>query len=198
MSAPTREVELKARVDDVNAARLSLEAAGAVLVFDGRLQDRVYDTVARTLFAQDMVLRLRCYKNEMGETAHLDWKGPTSRENGFKIRPELTAGVSDPDVLAAMLDRLGYVVVTSIDRDIVQYELSSDEHETVVIRFEMYPRMDTLVEVEGAPSRIEDAIRVLKIPRASFSADRLTDFVRAFEARTGRRAAICDSQLTTE
>ncbi len=198
MSAPTREVELKARVDDVSKARLSLEAAGAVLVFDGSLRDRVYDTVARTLFADDMVLRLRCYRNQMGEAAYLDWKGPTSRENGFKVRAELTTGVSDPDILAAMLDRLGYVVVTSIDRDIAQYELSSDERETVVVRFEAYPRMDTLVEVEGSPSRIEDAIRALGIPRVSFSADRLTDFVRAFEARTGRRAAICDSQLTPE
>ena len=59
MSAPTREVELKARVDDMSAARHNIESAGAVLVFEGRLCDRVYDTPDRTLAAQDLVLRLR-------------------------------------------------------------------------------------------------------------------------------------------
>ena len=198
MSGPTREVELKARVDDIESARRSIETAGALLVFEGSLRDRVYDTPARTLSAQDLVLRLRCYGSEGGTVAHLDWKGPTSRENGFKIRAELTTEVSDPDALARMLVRLGYEIVGSIDRDIVQYELSNDRNQTVVLRFEIYPRMDTLVEIEGTPTRIEDAIRALGIPRASFSADRLADFVRAFESRTGRRAAICESQLDRE
>lgn len=198
MSAPTREVELKARVDDMSAARHNIESAGAVLVFEGRLCDRVYDTPDRTLAAQDLVLRLRTYSSATGVSAHLDWKGPTSRENGFKVRAELTTGVSDPAALASILGRLGYEIFGAIDRSIAQYELAAIEGETVVVRFETYPRMDTLVEVEGTPGRIEDAIRDLRIPREQFSANRLADFVRAYEARTGRRSAICDSDLGLE
>ena len=42
-AAPTREVELKAIVEDMRAARRAIEAKGARLVFSGRLEDRRYD-----------------------------------------------------------------------------------------------------------------------------------------------------------
>ena len=64
--------------------------------------------------------------------------------------------VSDPDALAEMLAQLGYEVSIAIDREIVQYDLAG-----AMIRFEHYPRMDDLVEVEGAPEQIERAIAVL-------------------------------------
>jgi adenylate cyclase class IV len=195
LTAPSREVELKARVDDVGAARRKIEAAGAVLVFEGRLQDRIYDTPGRTLAAEDLVLRLRSYDGGHGVIAHLDWKGPTSREGGFKVRSELTSGVSDPAAFASILARLGYEVVGTIDRKIAQYELQADDAAPVVVRFEEYPRMDILVEVEGTPARIEAAIEAMGMSRTHFSADRLADFVRSYELRTGQRAAIHDSEI---
>lgn len=196
MSEPTLEIELKARVDDVATVRNRVEAAGAVLVFEGELADRIYDSAARTFLAQDLVLRLRTYTDRTGVSAHLDWKGPTFHENGFKLRTELTTGVSEPRALASILEGLGYEVVRSIDRHIAQYELTgAATRGTVVIRFERYPRMDELVEVEGSPESIEYAIRVLKIPRDRFVGDRLTDFVTAYEVRTGNRAAVCEAVL---
>ncbi|HSU96646.1 MAG TPA: class IV adenylate cyclase [Gemmatimonadaceae bacterium] len=196
MSDPTREVELKARVQDIGVTRRNIENAGALLVFDGSLHDRIYDTPDRILAARDFVLRLRSYVSPLGVTAHLDWKGPTSREDGFKVRSELTTGVTDPNELAAILDRIGFEIVGRIDRQVVQYEIQNAETDArTVIRFERYPRMDVLVEVEGSPAGIERAIDGLGIPRAMFSADRLSDFVRAFEARTGEKAAVCDQDL---
>lgn len=196
MSAPTREVELKARVDDFDAARRNIEAGGATLVFDGQLSDRLYDSPTRSLTSKDMVLRLRTYETAAGVSAHIDWKGPTTRENGFKVREELTTGVSDPDAIVSVLTRLGYESIRAIDRHITQYELTgTDETGVVVIRFERYPRMDVLVEVEGAPSDIERAIEILGIPRDRFNAGRLTDFVAAYEARTGHRAAVCNADI---
>jgi hypothetical protein len=56
--------------------------------------------------------------------------------------------------------------------------------------------MDDLVEVEGAPEGIERAIAVLGIARDAFTAERLPQFVRRYEARTGATAALCDSELT--
>lgn len=188
---PTREVELKAVVEDVRAARHAIEAKGARLVFSGRLEDRRYDTHDRTLIAQDFVLRLRTYRTEKSVHAHLDWKGPTQFEGGFKVREELTTGITEPDALASILEHLGYTVVREIDRDIAQYGLGD-----TMIRFERYPRMDALVEVEGSPEGIEAAIRALGIPRSAFTADRLADFVRAYETRTGLRAALCTRELS--
>ena len=190
-AAPTREVELKAVVEDMRAARRAIEAKGARLVFSGRLEDRRYDTHDRALVAKDLVLRLRTYRTDKSVSAHIDWKGPTQFEGGFKVREELTSGITDPDALAAMLDRLGYKVVREIDRDIAQYGLAD-----TMIRFERYPRMDTLVEVEGSPEGIESAIEALGIDRASFTTDRLIDFVRAYESRTGVRAALCNRELS--
>lgn len=196
MSEPTREIELKARVDDLDAARGRIARAGARLVFEGMLRDRLYDTPDRSLSGRDLVLRLRSYAAAAGGiVAHLDWKGPTLRQNGFKVRSELTTGVTNPDELATILGKIGFEVVGHVDREVAQYELVAADESRTIVRFEQYPRMDILVEVEGSPGGIERAIEVLGIPRESFSAGRLADFVRAYEARTGQRGATCDRDL---
>lgn len=184
------EVELKSVVDDVARRRAAIESAGATLVFDGRLEDRRYDSPDRALTARDHVLRVRVYRDAAGTRAQLDFKGPTQRDDGYKVREELESHVSDADALVAILDRLGYVVTIAIDRDIVQYELGG-----AMIRFERYARMDDLVEVEGARDAIEQAIAALGMPRAGFLTDRLPDFARRFEERTGTRAAVSRAAL---
>ena len=184
------ELELKAVVPDVAEARRRVEAAGGRLVFEGRLEDRRYDTAERSLGARDHVLRVRVYRDAGGARAALDWKGPTGYEEGYKRREELTTGVADAEALVAVLERLGYVVTRAIDREIAQYALDG-----ATIRFERYPRMDDLVEVEGDPAAIERAARATGIARAAFTAERLPDFARRYEARTGARAALCDADL---
>jgi adenylate cyclase class IV len=188
-----REVELKSLVPDLALARRRVEAAGGVLAYAGRLEDRRYDTRDRQLAGRDHVLRVRVYRGPAGARALLDWKGRTEYERGYKVREELSTGVADADVLVEMLDRLGYVVTQEIDRWVAQYDLGG-----TAVRFECYPRMDTLVEVEGVPQGIEAAIEVLGLPRAGFTADRLPAFVARFEARTGQRAALSDRELRGE
>lgn len=184
-----REVELKAMVADPEAARNALRAAGATLAFAGRLEDRRYDTPERALRLRDQVLRLRIYRG--GDVrAMLDWKGPSSYEGGYKVREEHSTPVADPAALAAVLEGLGYVVTREIDRTIEQYRF-----EGATVRFERYPRMDVLVEVEGEPAAIERAITALRMPREAFTTGRLPDFVLHYEGRTGERAAICDREL---
>jgi adenylate cyclase class IV len=190
-----REVELKGIVPDLRAARQRLEAAGARLTFEGRLEDRRYEDPWRRLVPDDIVLRLRTYRAPGGGVQHaeLDWKGPTRYEAGYKVRDELATDVGDPDTLDGMLHRLGYTVVREIDREIAQYELAG-----AVVRFERYPRMDTLAEVEGAPEAIERAIAHVGLPRSTFSSARLPQFVAEYESRTGTRAALCDRELAGE
>jgi adenylate cyclase class IV len=135
---------------------------------------------------------LRVYRDSSGAplSASLDWKGASTVNDRYKQREEINAPAPDPDALATILDRLGLVVTMRIDRDIWQYELRH-----AIVRFERYPRMDDLVEVEGSPASIEAAIRALGLPRDSFTPERLPDFARRFEARTGRLAALSDAEL---
>jgi predicted adenylyl cyclase CyaB len=185
-----REVELKAVVDDLAATRKRLEEAGARLSFEGRMSDRRYDIESRELTGRDEVLRVRRYQSPGSSKAYLDWKGPTEIQDVYKIREEVSTLVEDFESLEQILARLGFVVTMEIDREIAQYELGG-----ATIRFESYPRMDVLVEVEGEPGSIESAIDALGIARGQFCTDRLPTFVGRFEQRTGVRAAICHREL---
>jgi predicted adenylyl cyclase CyaB len=185
-----REVELKSVVPDPERLVARLRAAGAVPVLDGRLSDTRYDTADRALLARDHVLRLRVFAGAAGSDASLDWKGPTLQSDGYKVREEISSSIGNADALARMLDSLGYVVIREVQREISQFEFRG-----AVVRVERYPRMDALVEVEGDPAAIESAIAASGLPRAGFTAERLSDFVSRFESRTAERAALSDREL---
>jgi predicted adenylyl cyclase CyaB len=188
-----REVELKSVVDDVDAARAAVERAGGKLEYEGRLIDLRYGDAGGQLLLQDHVLRLRVYVSEIGKNGFLDWKGPTQYEDGYKVREELSTPVADPDAMKQILENLGYSVVLEIERSIWQYRL-----EGAAVRFEVYPRMDSLVEVEGTPDSIESAIKAIGLDRAGFTSERLNEFMARYELRTGTRAALSRSELAGE
>lgn len=188
-----REVELKAVVDSLPARVANVEQRGGRLTFRGRLEDRRFDTPDHQLRLRDEVLRLRVYRDDRGARAELGWKGPTRYEDGYKVRDEIGAGSPDADALCHILERVGFVVTREIDREIVQYELHG-----AIVRFERYPRMDDLVEVEGDPESIERAIEAIGLPREAFTSERLFDFVRRWEERTSEIAALCDRELAGE
>lgn len=185
-----REVELNAVVDDVERRRSELERAGGKLVFEGKLRDRRYDVESRELSRRDEVLRVRRYESRTATRTQLDWKGPTETHDNYKVREEVSTSVEDFESLSLVLNKLGFTVTREVDRDIAQYE-----HGGATIRFETYPRMDSLVEVEGEPEAIERAIESLGMARGEFSSRRLADFVEAFERRTGVHAAVSDREL---
>jgi predicted adenylyl cyclase CyaB len=187
-----REVELKAVVDDVAERRERIERAGAKLVFEGKISDRRYDFASGDLSSRDEVLRTRSYVSKTSTKTFLDWKGPTELRDVYKVREEVSTAIDDVVALDVLLQKVGLEVVAEIDRDIAQYELGG-----ATIRFEIYPRMDALVEVEGEPDAIEAAIEATGIPRGTFSNRRLADFVTDFEHRTGVQAATCDRALET-
>jgi len=188
-----REVELKAVVDDLAERRRTIEAAGAALSFEGKISDRRYDFASRELSVRDEVLRTRRYQSSASTRTYLDWKGPTEMQGAYKVRDEITAPVEDFDSLERILEKLGLRLTWEIDREIAQYQLAG-----AIIRFETYPRMDVLVEVEGEPGAIEAAIEALGLPRGMFTNERLPDFVHKFEHRTGVRAATSDRELQND
>lgn len=184
------ETELKSIVDDFEARQDRVRAAGGRLVFAGHLTDWRYDRRKRRLLARDHVLRLRVQMQDGNSRAWLEWKGPTRYAAGYKLREEISTEVLDRTATAAMLDRLGYIITREIEREVYTYEMAG-----AVIRFERYPRMDDLVEVEGRPDAIERAIGIIGIPRLLFTSEGLPEFARRFEERTGERAALCAREL---
>ncbi len=189
------ELELKTIVPDPAVLRERLAAGGARPAFRGLMEDRRYDRDGQ-LTARDEVLRVRRFLRADGViTAELTWKGPTRRSaDGYKLREELSCRIepgSDPP--GCIVEALGYTVVQAIDRWVELFELGG-----AVLRVEWYPRMDVLLEVEGPPEAIETAIRATGLPREGFSAEVLLDFVRRYDARGPRLAALTLAELGDE
>lgn len=187
------ETEVKAVVDDLALRRRLVEQGGGVLEKEGYLQDRRWDTEAESIRARDHVLRTRVFNGRSGVEASLEWKGPTRTEKGYKLREEIGTSVGDPAALSEMMERLGMQVTRTIDREIVQFKLHG-----ATVRFESYPRMDDLVEVEGSPDEIERAVAVIGLPREAYTADSLLEFMARFERRTGKRPVVCAADLDDE
>jgi predicted adenylyl cyclase CyaB len=188
-----REVELKGVIDDFDTRRDAVVEAGGVLVFEGRLEDRRYDTSDDSLAGRDEVLRTRTYRIRGGEPrVSLDWKGARSIDQGYRVREEQSLGVDSLETLEIILARLGYRATMAIDREIAQFELHG-----AIVRFERYPRMDDLVEVEGDPASIERAIALLGMRRAEFTADSLATFAQRYKERTGVAAVLSDADLAS-
>jgi adenylate cyclase class IV len=120
----------------------------------------------------------------------VEFKGPTTLEAGYKVREETGSPVADAEAMDGILRSLGYEVSREIDREVSVFAVAG-----ATVRLERYPRMDLLVEVEGAPASIEAAIAILALPRDGFTTESLSAFVRRFEARTGMRAALCQREL---
>ena len=187
------ELELKAVIPDPDALREQLRASGGHERFRARMTDRRFDR-AGELVARGEVLRVRSYRYADGRSESiLGWKGPVQLSpEGYKRRQELELTIAPSGGLTgspdAFLASLGYDVVHAIDRDVEVYDVGG-----ATVRLEHYPDMDPLLEVEGAPADIERAIRATGIGRDAFTADSLADFVRRFEARTGRPAVLAAS-----
>lgn len=184
MMRPKGELEVKARITNVPALRRRLRRAGATVEFTGGMADRRYDR-GRVLTREDEVLRLRTYRPAGRERPHavLTWKGAASaRSDGrYRHRLELELEIPDPVGLHAVLTRLGFRVTMAIDRRVEVYRLGH-----AILRLERYPRMDILLEVEGSPAAIEQAIAATGLERERFRSESLPYFMNAYRRRTGR------------
>ncbi|HKA58531.1 MAG TPA: class IV adenylate cyclase [Gemmatimonadales bacterium] len=186
MTVVRDELELKARIDDPDALRRALLAAGAELTYRGAMLDRRFDRKQR-LEKRDEVVRLRVYHpaDHSKEWGVLGWKGPIGKKDGYRHREEWETRVDDPKVALVVLRRLGYRIVVRIDRTVEQYRLGD-----ATLRLEWYPEMDVLLEVEGPPDAIERAIVATGLPRDMFLAESLPYFQQAYEKRTGKPARL--------
>ena len=184
------EIELKAVVDDLALRRRLVEQGGGVIMLEGYLQDRRWDDNAERIRGRDHTLRIRVFTGGGRTEATVEWKGPTQSRDGYKLREEIATTIGDAEALSEIMERLGLQVSRTIDREIAQFRLCG-----ATVRFESYPRMDDLVEVEGTPDQIEHAVAIIGIPRAAFTADSLPEFMVRYEQRTGKRPIVCAADL---
>ena len=186
MTVVREEIELKARIDDPDALRRSLVAAGAELVYRGAMLDRRFDRKGR-MERRDEVVRLRVYhpSDHSPEWGVLGWKGPVHRYREYRAREEWESRVEDPRAVLVTLRHMGYRISVRVDRAIEQYRLGD-----ATARIEWYPQMDVLAEVEGTPEGIERIIAATGLPRDAFLAESLPHFTTAYEQRTGRVARV--------
>ncbi|MEO8449945.1 MAG: hypothetical protein ABI647_09155 [Gemmatimonadota bacterium] len=193
--SPPIELELKAVVPEPAVVVVRLLARGAVPGFSGLMVDRRFDR-AGELTGRDEVLRVRTYHYSEGRAeAQVGWKGPaTVTAEGYKRRPELEYECRSKDADPAALFRaLGYEEIHRIDRQVRYLTLAG-----ATLRLEWYPRLDVLLEVEGAPVSIEAAIAATGLPRNSFTAEPLADFAARFARNTGRPAILSLRELGGE
>ena len=186
MTVVRDELELKARIDDPEAVRRALIAAGAELTYRGAMLDRRFDRKER-LRSRDEVVRLRVYHpaDHAREWGVLGWKGPVGKKDGYRHREEWETRVDDSKAALVVLRHLGYKIVLRIDRAVEQYRLGE-----ATLRLEWYPAMDVLLEVEGAPDEIERAIAATGLPRELFLPESLPYFTDEYEKRTGKTARL--------
>ena len=183
------EVELKSVVDDVDRCRAAVERAGAKLVFAGRLEDRRWDTPDRAMLAKDHVLRVRVYRGAgrpgRSSSGRADAPGRHLQAPRGARHVGLRPGVSLRDAGPTRLrgqhrDRPG-------DRAV-----RPRRHDGPIRALSTHGRSR---RGRGGAEQIERAIAVLGLAREGFTTDRLPDFVRRYEERTGGRAAISDADL---
>jgi len=180
------ELELKARVENADAVRRSILAAGAELVYSGAMMDQRFDRKGR-LERRDEVVRLRVYHpaDKSPEWGVLGWKGPVQRRGEYRMREEWESRVDDPKAVLVILRHMGYKISLRVDRAVEQYRLGD-----ATLRLEWYPAMDVLLEVEGQPDAIERAVTATGLARDAFLPESLPYFTAAYEKRTGRVARV--------
>lgn len=105
MPGAGKETEIKLAVRDLAGVRRKLRRHGFRVVQPRAFEENtLFDEPSETLRRNDCLLRLRSARGRHWIT----FKGPAEKARGFKVRPEVEAGVADARAVRALLGRLGF------------------------------------------------------------------------------------------
>lgn len=151
---PTREIEVKLRLQDAERAVAILLANGFLVVQPRAFEaNEIFDTPERALRAQRRLLRLR----EFAGAATFTYKG-TPETGHYKSREELETEVSDPGALRQILERLGLQLCFRYEKYRTIYQRSGEAAGLVVL--DETP-IGMWLELEGQPQWIDDTAALL-------------------------------------
>lgn len=150
--ADTRETELKIPVDDLEAVRRRLAAAGAVRVHpEAREVNLLLDTPDRRLAAGRCALRLRRW----GGRCWLTFKGPPSWQDDVKCREEHETELGDAGAAERILGALGFIRAVRYDKDRERWRVGE-----ITVELDRTP-MGAFVELEGPVASLAATAREL-------------------------------------
>src|ERR1041384_889646 len=153
MSSGSHEIEIKLPVPDANAARRLLRNAGFRVLKRRTLEaNTVFDTPEQNLRQTGRLVRLR----EAGSAVTFTYKGPAEISK-HKSREELEVTVSNAQLLAAILQRLGFLPVFRYEKYRTEWGRPAQRgiatiDETLV---------GVYIELEGTPPWIDRTARQL-------------------------------------
>ena len=152
------EHEIKVPVPALDAVRVRLRGAGAILRRDATFEDNwVLDDHRRSIAAGGCLLRVRRW----GEASHLTYKGPARFAAGVKTREELETSVGDPDVVLQVLAALGFTPFRRYQKWRELWLLGG-----LAVTLDRTPLGD-FVELEGPPEAIPGVAATLGLDPAA-------------------------------
>ena len=133
------EIELKVKVSSLEPIRTSLLGKGAVC--SGRIHehDIYYNAPHRDFGVTDEAVRVR-YTNDH---AVVTYKGAKIKKFGLKAREELNTAVESGEVFEKMLDRLGFLKTTEVNKWRENFRYSG-----AAISLDEVDELGTFVEIE--------------------------------------------------
>jgi adenylate cyclase, class 2 len=133
------EIELKARVPDLEPVRSALLAKGAR--YTGRVHehDIYYNAPHRNFARTDEALRVRY----AGGKSVVTYKGAKIKDLGLKAREELNTAVESGEVIGEILARLGFTKTAEVDKWRENYRFGDAS-----IALDEVERLGKFVEIE--------------------------------------------------
>lgn len=161
------ETEIKLKwVGSAAEARAHIERQGYQIIEPRTLEsDQLFDRANGELKLGDQILRLRrTGPKEGGAVATVTYKGPALRER-YKSREEIEFQVSDAEVFAHLLARLGYLPGFRYEKYRTKFATAG---EPGIITLDETP-IGVFLELEGAKSWIDRAAGLLGFALSAYS-----------------------------
>jgi adenylate cyclase, class 2 len=178
--SPDREVEIKFKIDDIDAIASSLQTAGfRMITARTHEMNTLYDQPRSKLRRRGALLRLRQYGSRWTVT-YKDRSGPQSGRH--KSRREIETQVENGDALAQILEAIGFSPSFRYEKYRSEW---SDSTGHVVI--DETP-IGNFGEIEGQPEWIDAAASRLNIPVKSYLKDSYAELFSAWKRQTKSKA----------
>lgn len=172
------EIEVKFRFDDPQNLIGRLQGAGLRLVTPRTHEmNTLFDVRGRRLRKQGSLLRVRKY----GSRWTVTFKGKAQRGR-YKTRPEVETGVEDGQILAAILESLGFIPVFSYEK--FRSEWTDGQGHVLIDE----TPVGSFGEIEGPSPWIESVARELQISPSQFITDSYATLFQQWKRNTRSRA----------